>query len=282
MKNLFLLLTFIVSLPSISQVNEFGFFSGTGYYIGDLNKSHFSQQDLCFGLVYKTDFTNERISLRFHLMYNKLKSNDSKSGIESQIYRNLEFKSEVIEFGPIIEIDFFNFRPGQNHKDQPDFGSPYFFAGINYMRMNPKGKLDGEWVELQPLGTEGQGTILRDNNKLNKPIVEKYSRNQIVIPFGIGVKMNITHHLSFSLEYGMRKTFTDYFDDVSGLYPDLVALAAVSPEAAQMSDRSRYPQGLNDSNFGLQRGDASNKDWYAVSGILLTYEFFKDVVCPKW
>jgi len=279
MKNLILLLTFIISLTAISQVHEFGFFSGAGYYIGDLNKSHFSQQDLCFGLVYKTDFPNERMSLRFHLMFNKLKANDSKSGIESQIYRNLEFKSEVIEFGPIIEIDFFNFHPGQNHTDQPDFGSPYFFAGINYMRMNPKGKLDGEWVELQPLGTEGQGTILRNNNN---EIVKKYSKNQIVIPFGLGLKMNITHHLSFSLEYGMRKTFTDYFDDVSGLYPDLIALAEESPKAAQMSDRSGYPQGLNDSSFGLQRGDASNKDWYAVSGIILTYEFFKDIVCPKW
>lgn len=278
MKNLILLFTLIISLTSISQVNEFGFFSGAGYYIGDLNKSHFSQQDLCFGLVYKTDFPNERVSLRVHLMYNNLKASDIKSGIESQIYRNLEFKSEVIEFGPIIEIDFFNFHPGQNHTDQPDFGSPYFFAGINYMRMNPKGKSGGEWVELQPLGTEGQGTILKDING----IVEKYSRNQIVIPFGLGLKMNITHHLSFSLEYGMRKTFTDYFDDVSGLYPDLAVLAAVSPEAAQMSDKSKFPQGLNDSSYGLQRGDASNKDWYAVSGIILTYEFFKDVVCPKW
>ena len=236
MKNLFLLLTFIISLTSISQVNEFGFFSGAGYYIGDLNKSHFSQQDLCFGLVYKTDFPNERVSLRFHLMYNKLKASDIKSGIESQIYRNLEFKSEVIEFGPIIEFDFFNFHPGQNHTDQPDFGSPYFFAGINYMRMNPKGKSGGEWVELQPLGTEGQGTILKD---INGKVEKYYSRNQIVIPFGIGLKMNISHHLSFSLEYGMRKTFTDYFDDVSGLYPDLVALAAFSPEAAQRSDKSK-------------------------------------------
>jgi len=278
MKNLILLLPFIISLTSVSQVNEFGFFSGAGYYIGDLNKSHFSQQDLCFGLVYKTDFPNERVSLRFHLMYNKLKASDIKSGIESQIYRNLEFKSEVIEFGPIIEIDFFNFHPGQNHTDQPDFGSPYFFAGINYMRMNPKGKSGGEWVELQPLGTEGQGTILKDINGT----VEKYSRNQIVIPFGLGLKMNISHHLSFSLEYGMRKTFTDYFDDVSGLYPDLELLAAVNPVAAQMSDKSGFPLGLNDSSYGLQRGDASNKDWYAVSGIIITYEFFKDVVCPKW
>jgi len=44
---------------------------------------------------------------------------------------------------------------------------------------------------------------------------------------------------------------------------------------------SIVPQGINNSSYGLQRGDASNKDWYAVTGIILTYEFFKDVVCPK-
>ena len=73
-----------------------------------------------------------------------------------------------------------------------------------------------------------------------------------------------------------------YIWDLSDLYPDLAALASVSREAALMSDKSGFPQGLNDSSYGLQRGDASNKDWYAVSGIILTYEFFKDVVCPKW
>ena len=34
--------------------------------------------------------------------------------------------------------------------------------------------------------------------------------------------MNVTHHLSLSMEYGIRKTFTDFLDDVSGLYADPV------------------------------------------------------------
>ena len=46
-----------------------------------------------------------------------------------------------------------------------------------------------------------------------------------------------------------------------------------------ISDRSPITYNVTP---GLQRGNSSDKDWYAVSGIILTYEFFKDVVCPKW
>ena len=109
-KFIFLIATFF-SIISSAQVNEFGFFSGTGYYLGDLNRSHFSQQDLCLGAVYKSDFRNERMSLRFHLMYNKVRASDDASGIANQVYRNLSFKSEIIEFGPLFEIDFFHFIP---------------------------------------------------------------------------------------------------------------------------------------------------------------------------
>ena len=276
MKKLFLLISVFFSLTSIAQVKEFGFFSGVGYYLGDLNRNHFSQQDICLGAVYKADFPNERMSLRFHLMYNKLRASDDVSGEINQIYRNLSFKSEIIEFGPVLEIDFFPFHPGQNHTDEPDFGSPYFLIGINYMRMNPKGKYGNDWIDLQPLGTEGQGTILRNDNN---EIVKKYSLNQIVIPFGLGVKMNITHHLSLSVEYGMRKTFTDFLDDVSGLYPNLDELETYSAKASEMSGKS---SSIYDVRYGSQRGNSSDKDWYAVSGVILTYEFFKDVVCPKW
>ncbi|MAJ06923.1 MAG: hypothetical protein CL827_08725 [Crocinitomicaceae bacterium] len=259
------------SISQEAQVNEIGFFTGTGYYIGDLNKNHFSQQDICLGAIFKTDFRNERMSLRFQLMYNKLKADDIESNVLEQIYRNLSFESEVIEFGPVLEIDFFPFHPGQNHTDEPDFGSPYFLVGINYMRMNPKTKYGDSLYALQPLRTEGQ----------TKP----YALNQIVIPFGLGVKMNITHHLSFCIEYAMRKTFTDFLDDVSGLYADPSNWE--DPTRIALSDKSKsylleQQPGLERSNVGFQRGNSSTKDWYAVSGITLTYEFFKDVVCPKW
>jgi hypothetical protein len=43
----------------------------------------------------------------------------------------------------------------------------------------------------------------------------------VAIPFGIGAKMNVSKKVGIGLEWGPRKTFTDYLDDVSGTYPDV-------------------------------------------------------------
>ena len=255
-----------------SQVKEFGLFAGGAYYRGELNRTHFSQTDYAIGGIFKQDFPNDRISLRFQLLFNQVKADDFKSGNIQQLNRNLSFKSSVVEFGPVLEIDFFKFHPGQNNTAKAAFGTPYFMGGINIMRMNPKARYNGEWIELQPLGTEGQGSSLTTAPK-------KYSLNQIVIPFGIGIKVNLSHHSSFSMEYGFRKTFTDYLDDVSGLYPDLSAL---DPLARELSDRARNPEGINQSSYGLQRGNPADKDWYTVFGFSITYEFFSDSTCPSW
>ena len=267
------ILLFCCFLTTVTaQVKEFGLFAGGAYYRGELNRTHFSQSDYSIGGIFKQDFPNDRLSLRFQLLYSQVKADDFKSGNTQQLNRNLSFKSSVIEFGPVLEIDFFKFHPGQNNTAKAAFGTPYFMGGINIMRMNPKTRYNGKWVELQPLGTEGQGTSLPNAPK-------KYSLNQIVIPFGIGIKVNLSHHSSFSMEYGIRKTFTDYLDDVSGIYPDLTAL---NPLARELSDRARTPEGVNQSSYGLQRGNPADKDWYSVFGFSITYEFFSDSTCPSW
>ena len=270
---IFLLCCFFTTVTS--QVKEFGLFAGGAYYRGELNRTHFSQTDYAIGGIFKQDFPNDRVSLRFQLLFNQVKADDFKSGNIQQLNRNLSFKSSVVEFGPVLEIDFFKFHPGQNNTAKAAFGTPYFMGGINIMRMNPKTRYNGEWIELQPLGTEGQGTSLTAQ--------KKYSLNQIVIPFGIGIKVNLSHHTSFSMEYGFRKTFTDYLDDVSGLYPNLSVLEAESGTLARvLSDRARTPEGVNQSSYGLQRGNPADKDWYTVFGFSVTYEFFSDSTCPSW
>ena len=136
------------------------FLLGGVYYRGELNRTHFSQTDYAIGGIFKQDFPNDRISLRFQLLFNQVKADDFKSGNIQQLNRNLSFKSSVAEFGPVLEIDFFKFHPGQNNTAKSAFGTPYFMGGINIMRVNPKARYNGEWIELQPLGTEGQGSSL--------------------------------------------------------------------------------------------------------------------------
>ncbi len=266
----FYILFLSISFSSFGQVKEFGLFAGGTYYTGDLNRSHMSQVDYSLGAIYKKDFKNERVSLRFQLMYNSVKASDYKTGLSSQVKRNLSFRSTVLEFGPVIEVDFFSFRPGQSNPELSSFGTPYFLLGVNYMKMNPKALYNGQWIELQPLMTENQSI--------------PYSLNQIVIPFGIGVKVNFTPNTVLSIEYGIRKTFTDYLDDVSGMYPNPSNISSLS---AELADRTNYgelyqPEGINGTSYGLQRGNPSDKDWYSVFGFMLTYQFINRSTCPSW
>ena len=77
------------------------------------------------------------------------------------------------------------------------------------------------------------------------------------------------------MEYGIRKTFTDYLDDVhSSRYIDSDQLGAINgPLAATLSNRS-----LDGSRFGT-RGNPSTKDWYAFFGAMLSFRLGGPRVC---
>ena len=67
------------------------------------------------------------------------------------------------------------------------------------------------------------------------------------------------------MEYGARKTFTDYLDDVSTTYPG-DNLADMSSTAIEMSD----PSNIHDSEKA--RGNPNKKDWYSFAGITLSFK----------
>jgi hypothetical protein len=117
-------------------------------------------------------------------------------------------------------------------------------------------------VALQPLSTEGQGTSA-------KPGTRKYRLVQVSIPFGAGFKLNLSERIDLSMEWGMRKTFTDYLDDVSTVYPDPTILDTEKGSiSAAMSDRTG-----STNNVGRQRGNSKNKDWYCFTGVVLGFKF---------
>ena len=93
------------------------------------------------------------------------------------------------------------------------------------------------------------------------------------VPFGAGVKTNLWAIFGLSIEWGVRKTWTDYIDDISGNYVDPGLLADLNGElAAILSDRSiqqEIPNAAGNNNSGLQRGDSGRKDYYFFSMISL-------------
>jgi hypothetical protein len=267
---LIVILSLSTSIVSFSQgfktAAEFGFFGGGSYYIGDLNPSkHFVYSKPAFGAIFRYNLTT-RYSLRFTATYGNVYGSDADSDDPFMVQRNLSFKSDVLELAFGVELDLFKYRI--NDMKYPI--TPYFFYEIAYFKMNPTGEMNGEDYSLQALGTEGQGTSLNDKNP--------YKLNQLSVPLGIGLKFNLRARLAVSFEYGIRKTFTDFLDDVSGSYVDPDLLAAYNGSlAAEFSDRSINDNGL--SNVGFNRGNSSNKDWYVFYGMMITFKPFKENVC---
>ncbi len=204
------------------------------------------------------------VGFRGGVNYGKISASDVNADPTSQrVFRNLHFRSNIFEVELTAEINILRYEA--YNLTRPF--SPYLFGGIAIYRFNPQTNYNGKWYNLQPLGTEGQGL---DGYQ------SKYNLTQISIPFGIGIKFTQNDKLNFGFEFGMRKTFTDHLDDVSGYYPDLKKLAEINGQmAAELSWRTReLIVDADPPEKGTARGDLNDLDWYIFSGIFVSYNFF--------
>lgn len=236
--------------------SELGPIIGGTYYLGDMNQfRQFHYTQLAGGLIYRFNI-NSRVSLRGNLLYGSLKGDDASAKSDLLKNRNLNFTSTIYELAGGIEFNYFPFEIGhQRYK-----GTAYILTELGVFHMDPMTVYDSEKIALQPLGTEGQGSSL--SSKKN------YSLTQLCIPIGVGARLTLGKWACLSAEIGIRKTFTDYIDDVhSDTYVDPTVLAAENgPIAADLSNRS-----IDGSRYG-KRGTSSSNDWYVFSGLMLTFK----------
>ncbi len=265
-KSFVLVLIILLTSQAFSQKSEFGLFLGGSYYLGDLNPQlHFALTKPAVGIIYRYNF-NPRVTLKINALYGNVVGDDLKT--KTNANRNLSFKSPIIELSPNVEINFLPFTLGNS---KTPF-TTYVFGGLALFRFDPQANYNGNYYHLQPLGTEGQRTSVYNK----KP----YSLISVSIPFGIGFKKNIGKHVSFGIEWGLRKTFTDYIDDVSTQYVDPSVLSSENrPISAILADRSS-----NRNNIGMQRGNSYTKDWYSFAGMIITFKINakKKCNCPAY
>ncbi len=218
------------------------------------------------GLRYRL---SQVFSLNNSLTYGRLSGDDALTQEFFRNYRNLNFRSDIIEASSCLEFAFIREQVGARYRLKGVRGvrgfelSAYGFVGLGVFYFNPKGEYRGEWVNLAELNTEGQG--LADTRK-------DYSRVQLAIPVGVGFKYSLDRRWSIGLQYGMRKTFTDYIDDVSKTYYSPAALTAANGSlAAEMADKSdqEFPY---ITAVGEQRGDPRDKDSYMFAIFSLSYK----------
>lgn len=246
----------------MAQYEEIGIQAGITHYKGELAENLFKPGEIhpYVGAFFRHNW-NRHWSYKLELNLGRISGSDTHSKNAFERNRNLSFYTNILELSPQIEFNFFPYETG--NAAYPF--TPYIFTGLSVFHFNPKAELNGEVFELQPLGTEGQGS----NG------TKKYKRIQFAIPIGGGIKFAAGGSVGVGIEIGARRTYTDYLDDVSTLYPDQQVLLATEGSAAvAFSDRSLTIVDTSSSIpaiYRKQRGDSKNKDWYLFAGVTLYF-----------
>lgn len=249
-------------------LGDLGGNSGKGTrFIKDINLDLTKIMKGAFLVVYPNDW----LGLRAAAQLGKLEGDDDiidTRGVDElwRKQRNLDFRSNIFE--AYLAAEFFPFMYFNRHNPeyQPRF-SPYGVIGVGMLKFNPQGSFtDGNgvktWHYLKPLHIEGQGFDEYPDRK-------EYSLTQVNIPMGAGFKYYLSERINISLELLLRKSFTDYIDDVSTTFIDRDLYDKyLTPEnariAKQISDKmygivtpdvTRYAA-------GTQRGNPKQNDSY--------------------
>ncbi len=262
MKCLSSLAIFLIIAPlAIAQRGHVGLFGAAAAYSGDLSNKPFPRKvtNGAVGLTYNYEIS-DLLMLRTGFTYSIVGGADRYNDKPTLSLRNLSFETQLFELSVLGEYYLANFNYSRY--------SPYFFAGLAIYKFNPYAySATGEKVFLNPLCTEGQGLA-------SYPERKPYKLTQLAIPFGGGVKFKLTKKLRVGAELGLRKLFTDYFDDLSTKYIDPADLLAAKGQlAVDMSYRGDEVEGGSQlyPSKSDKRGNPKSDDYYYFAGVHVTY-----------
>ena len=266
-----LLIEFGGSIGAMNCLTDIGGRKGIGKkFIKDLN---FGKTQAC-GSFYIAANYKYAFAVRAEVTIGKIAADDKvlesvKSTTFGRYERNLNFRSSISEFMLAGEFHpLFIFMPKDDDEWTPPMFSPYLLAGVGLFHFNPQANLNGKWVDLQPLNTEGQGFS-------KYPDRTPYKLNQISIPLGIGVRYELGSMFFVRGEFVYRKTSTDYLDDVSTDYVD-PQIYDTYPSAKRNTALLLYARQKElDPTYvvteGDQRGNPKNNDSYMSFNLKIGY-----------
>lgn len=262
--------------PLQSQSFEFGVYGGVSLYEGDLAPNswelYFNTLRPAYGVLVRSNMA-PWLSLRAGYTHMTIMGDDAISSRS----RGLNFRTDINEVAFNVEINLFRLHlfGGSFYVE------PYGYLGVGVFHYKPQTFYQDQWIDLQPLGTEGQGL---------QGYKDKYKLWVWTIPAGGGVKLHLNEHWILGFEGSGRWTLSDYLDDVSGarlIYQDI--LEGNGPLAATLS-RPNFDPTKNNPTKPYYRGGTAN-DYVFTFGATLTYLFGPDlndqgrnakVKCPEF
>ncbi len=280
---LFALFSNIISAQQDSYKWKVGFHAGGMGYVGDLNTRLINPQTQWLA----DPLANLRPSFGLSLEY----APGANFGLRA-LWSNGQFTANdrIVSFNNSLQTDEPNFMRGLNartkindlnligtfylQRSRPTKKrslSPYLMIGAGVTNFEVYGDLffnnDSRYyywsdftVRSHPQGTpepENGGVVLQDGNyetNLTELQTEDFDYETTVanIPLGLGFKWRLADRLSLNFETLWHYTFTDYLDDVSGVYiidfdnPSPLQSFASNPSSSQNIWRGREEDRFND------------------------------------
>ena len=195
------------------------------------------------------------LGIRGSIMYGNLTGDDARSAYPS---RKLSFQTSLLEAALVGE---WYLIPDNFLGDSPLI-TPYLFGGVAVFHFDPEAQYESGYLALQPIGTEGQGL---------KDFERPYSRTQVAIPVGAGLRLILSKRGSLSLELSARKLFTDYLDDVTGVTLDYNQIYEEKGELAARLSRPNISPEEAEYISNLYRRGGDWFDAYLSLGVSYTY-----------
>lgn len=210
----------LVGHAQLSQKTEVGGGIGGWCYSGDIVRNYNPLTSKPAVTVFYRRNLSKAGSFKAGLTFGKIGARDNRKPIDKfAAKRDQSFNLTLMEFSGTYEYHFINWRDDIRRNRL----TPYLFGG--------------------------GGLFVFSGNKA-KPT--EYSNVQVCIPFGGGIKYVLNPKWYVSLEFGVRKTFFDYLDNISGSDP---------------------------SYKTYQQGNSFDNDTYYWTGITLSRTFY-DIPCP--
>jgi hypothetical protein len=217
--NYTLILSVVLDSSYAQKINIGGGFGGMNYKGDFAPKFDVRLYKPALSTFFRYNFS-QAISARVSYLTGSIGAEDRLSNDPLLQNRNLSFKTKISEYSLIGEYNFLNYSTKARHINW----TPYLFGGLAYYNFEPQARTGN------------------------------YKTSQIAIPFGVGLKWEIRKPWSLEFEFGTRKLFTDYIDNLGDNVP---------------------------TNQKFKTGNPSLNDVYYYSSVTLSYTFYK-LVCPVY
>lgn len=241
------LLLWAMPLLVLAQTKwEWSFWGGGANYVGDLVETQlpqWSQTGPALG-IYNSYYFGYRWAWRNGLAFGQISGDDIN--FKDPLFvasRNLRFTAQIAEYSSTLLWEPLGKRRYPGGGRHRHILSPYAFGGVGVAYIYSK-------PDYSKAPREGIIQLVeQDKNESLDPV-------QLVIPFGMGLKVDFSKKTSLAIEAGWRKTLTDHIDGVSA------------------------------------SGNAQSPDWYIFGGVSLCLRFGerdldrdliadKDDACPR-